>query len=593
MSGTSENNEWRRSSQIPLPLRKEYSGSGNYDIYPSFIIPDNTIFEGYESLALEICRYKTVIVDGFGGVFFNYFKIRINALLTSKGYSVEWTDVSSFLKHPDDILALKKPFLGGDDPLFGTRCTLRLEDFFNADALKNITLKQDHDINIIIGSGSYLSGLEGLFVYIDLPKNEIQYRARAGAICNFGDSQPSDPKEMYKCFYFIDWIILNRHKQKILSSIGIFVDGQRPEMPVWIEGNDLRNSLSLISSNPFRARPWFEPGPWGGTWIKDNVPRLCKDVENYAWSFELISPENGLILESSKILLEISFDCLMYHAAEAVLGDCYSRFHYEFPIRFDFLDTFNGGNLSLQCHPGPEYIKTNFGENFTQEETYYILDSKDNASVYLGFQQDIDPSDFKASLEKSRDQNIPFDADKFVKALPSGKHDLFLIPYGTIHGSGKNNLVLEISTTPYIFTFKMYDWLRNDLDGRPRTLNIERAMENLHFGRKGNYVYEKLVSRPVQTDEGKDWQLYNLPTHETHLHGIMRYHFLRTIDIQTRNKCLVMNLVEGTSIDVISASGISQSFSYAETFIVPAAAGSIKVVNRSVSEAILVYAFVK
>ena len=187
MSGTSENNEWRRSYQKPLPVKKEYSGSCKYDIYPSFIIPDNKIFEGYESLAGEISRYKTVIVDGYEGVYFNDFKNRIDALLKSKSYSVDWIDISSFLKHPDAILSLKRPFLGGDDPLFGTRCTLNLEDFFDTDALKNITLRQDSDINIIIGPGSYLSGLEGLLVYIDLPKNEIQYRSRAGTICNFGE----------------------------------------------------------------------------------------------------------------------------------------------------------------------------------------------------------------------------------------------------------------------------------------------------------------------------------------------------------------------------------------------------------------------
>ena len=101
-------------------------------------------------------------------------------------------------------------------------------------------------------------------------------------------------------------------------------------------------------------------------------------------------------------MLEISFDFLMYRGGEKVVGkDCYAEYKDEFPIRMDYLDTFDGRNLSVQCHPQLPFIRSRFGEVLTQEETYYILDTKENASVYLGFKEGVDKDSFREALNNS------------------------------------------------------------------------------------------------------------------------------------------------------------------------------------------------
>jgi mannose-6-phosphate isomerase class I len=589
-------NEYRKTSQNLIPVQKVTSGNSGYDIYPTHKLPEGSIQAGYASLAAEMLQHRCIILDGYQGVFFHRIKQELEHHFNNAGTNVLWIDIRQALKTPaetDDMIA---PFLGGDDPLFGTRTTLQLSDFFDKKKLTNLrkTANQSiNDITIIYGPGAALFGVDVMLVYIDIPKNEIQYRSRARSITNLGAEKHLDPKAMYKRFYFVEWIVLNRHKEKILPRVDIFADGQQTETITWAKGEHIRQGLHHISKNVFRVRPWFEPGVWGGSWCLQNIDGLNRDVPNYAWSFELIVPENGLIFESSGLLLEVSFDMLMYSEGANVMGDAFERFGTEFPIRFDFLDTFDGGNLSVQVHPSEEYTKKNFNENFTQEETYYILDAKEDAVVYLGFQEDINAENFEQSLRNSFERNEKLDMAGFVQTLPAKKHDLLLIPPGTIHASGKNTMVLEISSTPYIFTFKLYDWLRPDLDGKPRPLNISRGMENLDFERKGDYVEKNLVSRPKIIDQGPDWEVYHLPTHAKHFYDIHRLHLKTRMEVFTQNKAHVMSLVEGSSIIIETQSGQTMRFSYAETFVIPAAAGSYNIINEGKTEIKIVKAFVK
>ncbi|MBL4678581.1 MAG: class I mannose-6-phosphate isomerase [Mucilaginibacter sp.] len=585
--------ELRKTQQYLMPSRlNSPERKGGYNIYPVEHLGDGKIFSGFDTLASYIIKNKTVLIDGFGGVLWDSIEKELQKCFDERNLRVNWIYTAESLKTAKEINDLISPFLGADDSVWGTKATLDLIDLFEP-ALKEQTPDARSDINIVLGTGAALAGWSAPVIYLDVPKNEIQFRMRAGSINNLGADEFAEPFQMYKRFYFVDWVILNQHKKNILDRIAVIADAQWPDTINWMYQQDLKAGLKQLSRSVLRVRPWFEPGAWGGQWIKEHIGGLNKDVVNLAWSFELIVPENGLVFESDGNLLEVSFDTIMFSNNENVLGKHAARFADEFPIRFDFLDTYEGGNLSIQCHPRLKYIQENFGENITQDETYYILDCDKNASVYLGFQDNIDPETFRSALEGSQETGDAIDIEEYVQVHAAEKHDLFLIPNGTVHSAGAGNLVLEISATPYIFTFKMYDWVRLDLDGKPRPINIDHAFNNLDFSRKGEKVQQQLISKPQVIESGEGYQLIHLPTHADHFYDVHRLEFDKSAQVNTDNTCHVLMLVEGQTILLQTADGTQKQFAYAETFVVPAAAGSYKLTNTGSGRAKVVKAFLK
>ncbi len=591
-AGTAVSSEtgFRKTTQYMLPLEKGEASEG-YDVFPSFKIGEGKIAAGFGSLAAWMQNYRQVIIDGDAGVYWKRFIDQVQAALQRDSVQVTLLGIHEALKSEDRIDEIIAPYLGGEDPIFGRVFDGSMVDFFDQEKLNSLHPAKE-GLTILYGTGAALANWDCPLVFLEVPKNEVQYRSKAGVVSNIGASKPTSPKEQYKRFYFVDWVVLNRHKKAWLPKVSAVVDEQRGADITWMLGDDLRSALKQASENVFRVRPWFEAGAWGGSWIKDHIQGVSPDVPNYAWSFELITPENGIVFESDKKLLEVSFANLMHFDNRAILGKAAECFGDEFPIRFDFLDTFDGGNLSVQCHPTKAYIRDNFGENFTQDETYYILDAKQDAKVYLGFQEDVKEEEFRSVLEKSAAEKEAIRVEDFIQVFPAKKHDLFLIPSGTVHCSGINNMVLEISSTPYIYTFKMYDWVRLDLDGNPRPLNIERAFENLNFDRKGEAVARELVSQQTVIQKGDDWQLVNLTTHPEHFYAVHRFEFDTKVQAVKEEQCHILSLVEGSSI-VVKTGDVEQQVSYAETFVIPAAAKSYTLTNTGKSRAKVVKAFVK
>lgn len=577
----------------PITKEKNYQTRG-YDIYPAFPAEEE-IYVGINSLAENLKNEKTIIIDGSEGVLWDKFMQRLETCL--KGYlkTVRIVAVGSALKSEDEIESLISPYMGEEDSIFGYITDLKVIDFFNRECLNTLIPDTSYDINIIYGTGATLAGWNGCCVYVDLPKNELQFRMAAGVSFNLGSTRKMDQRESYKRSYFIDWPILDQYKGTLIPDIDWIVDEQRVDQYTFMSGENFRQTLDKMCRNSFRVRPWFAPGVWGGTYMRDNIHGLNRDEKNLAWSYELMALENGIMFTHDNILMEVSFSFLMSYGYKEILGDCAEDFKEDFPIRFDFLDTINGDNLSIQCHPRPEYIRSRFGKKYTQDETYYILKCTPDATVYLGFQEGIRKEEFKEAIENSQATAQKLEITDYVQSFTAKKHDLFLIPNGTIHASGAGNLVLEISSAPYIFTFKMYDWVRLDIDGRPRPINIAHGMNNVRFERNGDVVKNTLISKPYIIEKKEGLVLEHVPTHPDHFYDVHRYTLGSGADIHISNddKCHVWMIVEGSYAELETQAGKKDIYNYLETFIVPAATENYRITNTSDTDIMLVKAFIK
>jgi mannose-6-phosphate isomerase class I len=484
------------------------------------------------------------------------------------------------LFRPDsEINLLLEPYLG-DDPVFARMNPVEIEDFFDPGLLK-LQREKLRDLNeglvLLVGPGSsLLSDDIDLLVIAELTRWNIQQLQRQNIIGNLGaQNQADSPGQKYKRAFFVDWRSADRLKQKLFSRIDFLLDMNKSAHPQMISGDSYRHALAEIAQRPFRVVPVFDPGPWGGQWMKRTFD-LPEDKINYAWCFDCVPEENSLLLGFGEQTVEVpALDLVLLHPQELLGPAVFGEFGAEFPIRFDFLDTMEGGNLSLQVHPLRSYIFEHFGIPYTQDESYYILDRGDDSIVYLGVREGVDPADVAAALRTAQEGGAPFTAEKYVNVWPSHKHDHFSVPGGTVHCSGRNNVVLEISATPYIFTFKLWDWGRVGLDGKPRPIHLDHGLANIQWNRTTDWIRQHLFNRNEFVTEGDGWREERTGVHLSNFLETRRHWFTGTVPHDTENTVNVLNLVEGDEVIVESPDGKFAPYvvHYAETFIVPASVG--------------------
>jgi mannose-6-phosphate isomerase class I len=533
-----------------------------------------------------------VAFDGTHGAHFQSVLQRTVDALEQRGHSFFVLGTHSFLKTSEELRQHFKHNIT-DNRAFGYFTDGTIEDYFKPDAKYEVSIIIDDAIKaippsdvpifvIIFGPGAYWFGDENFEItyFIDVSR-EYQQMEYKQQLLNFGFSWNRDDVEKYKISLFVEWPIFETYRKQILDSIHYYIDMNQPGVPVLTTFYTLRQMIFNIAKAPLRVKPFFAPGVWGGQFLKELVD-LPENWTNCAWSFEPIAPENSIILEYEAKQIEVPFLTVMHYEHHNILGErLVELFGDYFPIRFDYLDTIGGSNLSVQVHPKQEYVRNQFNEFMTQQESYYIMEKKGDSEVYLGLTEKCTKEGFYQDVQTAQETGVPIQLTDYVNSYATEKGDLYLIPTGTVHTAGKDNLVLEISSTTWWFTFKIYDYLRKGLDGKPRPMNIDHAFDNIDFYKKTKWVEKNLIPTPALLQAQGDNKEYVLGQRDDLLFYVNRVHLHNTWKDNTENEMVMYNLVEGEQVRIVSCAdeSIYVEFRYAESYILPACFGEYKMIN--------------
>ena len=541
-----------------------------YDKYPKTKVEGFKAYQDYEEilpvLKKDFINKRVVVFEMYPGV--NYEEVLHN--LMEKLNFNHIIKIDDYSKTEDEINKILEKNLT-NDRVFGIMSHFKINEFYDESYLEKLNKlifeDRKNETFLVYGFGASLIKSYDELVYFDMARWEIQLRYRNGMSNWKTFNQKEDNLKKFKRGYFIEWRVADRLKKEVLKKSKYYIDTVKKNNPKMIETIALFKGLNKVSRSPFRLVPYFDPGVWGGQWMKE-VCDLDKSKQNYAWSFDGVPEENSIYLDFNGVIVETpSINVVFFEPINLLGNKVHGRYGTEYPIRFDFLDTMDGGNLSLQVHPLTEYIQDTFGMHYTQDESYYILDAGSDAVVYLGVKENINKEEFIEALKDANKGNSIFDDSKYINKFKVKKHDHILIPAGTIHCSGRNSMVLEISSTPYIFTFKLWDWGRVGLDGLPRPVHIEHGEKVIQYDRDTNWVKENLINKFVEMEDGST----KTGLHEREPIETRRYFFNKRVKLETSSSCNSCNLVEGKAaiIEPVNNEFEPLIVHYAETFIIP------------------------
>jgi len=560
----------------------------------------NSLKIGAVSIAgdmIKVLDGKTVIaLEGYASADFSPLVNLIKGKCQESGIDIEIISMEEIYKSAEELEEEFKQYLPFDrekDPvlLFGRRIEGGYTNIVDDKLYKALLERLDNRKGnvLLYGFGSAFSeelrSREDYIGYLDVAPKHAVLRAKSGKMKNIGAKVAGPFKLMMRRAYYVDFEISLELRRKLMNDnlVDFYVDSTDMDKYKMLPKAAFSELTEKLSVRPFRNKPVYIEGVWGGQYVK-RVREVGKKMGNIAWSFDFIPMEVSVVSMIGDEKFEMPFYTLLQHEEKNIMGEaCREKFGGYFPIRFNYDDTFHSsGNMSVQVHSGSKYNKENYNEFGRQDESYYIVEAGHGAKTYLGFNNDIDPDEFLAEAKKSEKEHTLIDYQKYINYVHSEPGVQVMIPAGTIHASGQNQLILEIgSLTVGSYTYKLYDYLRLDLDGKPRPIHTYHGERVLEKSRNADWVNSNVVQKPRTVREGEGWKETIIGEHDLLYFSLRHLEFEKEIEDDTAGKFHVLSLVNGENVVVQSIENPELCYyqNYLDIVLVPASVGKYRIVN--------------
>lgn len=548
-----------------------------------------------------------ICIDGWYGVDWDAIVKVVNEKAKASGLSLSFEKFSAIFKTPEDIELYKKRFLT-DDPGFGWSNTegaiIDIIDLAKLGTLKDKLLNyNESDALVVYGYGAGIPELNDEYdirIYADMTQQQLLWQMWDGRLVPFGHDVAKN-NYFWKEYYYCDFYLLQHHKPYAFRNMQYYLEVTNVEQVKLIPKTAFDDIVSTLVKYPVKEVKIFQPGPWGAYRYKDLFK--VDGLECNAWN-ELAGPELNILIDIGEdYLINMPVMTLLEYGEEFV--GPYINNNLPGMIPFDvwlndgyFPDAVpqERSSMPVHNHPGTDYVKRHFNEPLGRYETYYIAEAYEGANTMMGFHKDADLELWESKCRESWEKQEPIpDWKEFIKIWPTNVGDLFLIPPGTTHGHGGNQMVLEMDTSASPcgteYSFFTYDFMRPSWDdtkksmtAKPMNLHLDRGFDNDKW-RDEDWVNNNLRIRQADVIKWtKDYSIDRYKMTKEMPFEIERIHFTKRAVYDTFGKFMhIGSLMVGIRIKIRSLSNPEweTEIDQWQSCIIPAGFGEYECLNLS------------